>query len=216
MATPPQLRRYYVSADQSVESESASALRLRALSRAPGSNQADGALPGPYRAFRVLHDLAMSPATADDALALLHELQVHQVELDLQQDDLRSSRAELELALARQRQLYDAAPVACFTIERNTALVELNLAAASLLGDARDALTGRHLDGFLDARSADALHTLLSRTVEGRAEAAGAVALTLSGAAPRRVHATASVDPAGSRFFVAFTDLGAQSPAVGN
>ena len=205
-----------MSADPPVESESASALRLRARARAPESNRADGALPSPYRAFRVLHDLAMSPATADDALALLHELQVHQVELDLQQDDLRSSRVELELASARQRQLYDAAPVACFTIERNTALVELNLAAASLLGDARDALPGRHLDDFLDARSADALHTLLSRAVEGRAGAAGAVALTLSGAAPRRVLATAGVDPAGSRFFVAFTDLGTQLPAVDN
>jgi hypothetical protein len=47
-------------------------------------------------AFRVLFELASSPDTAGDALALLHELQVHQVELDMQTEELMHSRAELE------------------------------------------------------------------------------------------------------------------------
>ena len=55
----------------------------------------------------------MSPDTAADTLKLLHELQVHQVELDLQEEELRRSVAELESALFGSVQLYDFAPAAC-------------------------------------------------------------------------------------------------------
>jgi len=49
---------------------------------------------GASAAFGVLYELASSPSTAPDALALLHELQVHQVEVDLQDEELRHARVE--------------------------------------------------------------------------------------------------------------------------
>lgn len=194
--------------DHTKESQSAATLRQRAVTRVSGSNRPEGTLPSPQRAFAVLHDLAKSPATAADALALLHELQVHQVELDMQDDDLRKSRVEIELALLRQQQLYDAAPVACFTIERDTTLVEINLGAARLLGAERAALVGQRLNAFLERPGIDALHTLLARVAQGDADAAGSVELVLRGAPSRRVVATATLDPAGARYLVAFTELG--------
>jgi PAS domain-containing protein len=196
--------------DLTQEPASAAELRRRALARVCGSERAEDAAPNPGRAFGVLYDLAQSPATAADALALLHELQVHQVELDMQGENLRTSRSEMELALARQRQLYDAAPVACFTVERDSAIVDLNLTAARLLGGERAALPGRRLDAFLDRSGSQALHTLLARVADGHADAARSLELGLGGTAARRVAATASADPAGARFLVAFTELGAQ------
>jgi hypothetical protein len=78
------------------------------------------------------------PANRTDALTLLHELQVHQVELDLQAQELHESRAELESTLRRQIELYDHQPVGCFAVDSRCILHELNLTGADMLGVARD------------------------------------------------------------------------------
>src|ERR1700737_479735 len=131
-----------------IEAESEADLRLRALQRLTGKSGAHDGRLNASAAFRVLHDLASSPSTSAAALALLHELQVYQVELDLQDEELRRSSAELEATLIRQVQLYDFAPVGCFTVDRITVLRELNLTAANMLGSERDQLLGRALDSF--------------------------------------------------------------------
>src|SRR5450755_3268026 len=145
-----------------IKAQSQADLRLRALQRLTGNNGSHDARLNGSAALQVLHDLASSPSTGAAALALLHELQVYQVELDLQDEELRRSRAELEMSLSRQAQLYDFAPVGCFTVDRSTALRELNLTAASMLGAERDRLLGRSLDSFLAAQSARALHAMLT------------------------------------------------------
>jgi hypothetical protein len=71
-------------------------LRRRALAQLRVPAGSHEARLNSSAALGVLHELASSPSTAEAALALLHELQVHQVELDLQDEELRRSRAELE------------------------------------------------------------------------------------------------------------------------
>jgi PAS domain-containing protein len=178
-------------------------LRRQALSRLNGHAAPTGLAAGAAAALGVLHDLASSPATAPKALALLHELQVHQVELELQAEELRSSRVELEADLVRQTQLYDFAPVACFTVERDTTLCELNLAGAQMLGIGRDAPPGRALDSFFAPDDSEALHTLLARAAAGRRGEACTLSLTPTAGSPKLVHARADADPAGPRFLVA-------------
>jgi PAS domain S-box-containing protein len=153
-----------------------------------------------------LHELASSPSTAADALALLHELQVHQVELDLQAEELRASRAELEEVLRRQIQLYESAPVGYFTIDLGGALRELNLAGAALLGCDRDALLGQPLSGFLAPHSTRALQDLLASVSEGHRGEACELQLMPRGGGSRKVYATVDADPAGSAFLVALMD----------
>jgi PAS domain-containing protein len=156
-------------------------------------------------ALGVLYELASSPSTAPSALALLHELQVHQVEVDLQDEELRRSRAELETALNRQLLLYDSAPVAFLTVGRDTVLSELNLPAASLLGSDRDFLRGRSFDSFLTADSVRTLHAMLGSLTRGTAETAD-LHLRGQGAEGRRVHASARRDPAGECFLIALIE----------
>lgn len=149
-------------------------------------------------ALRVLHDLASSPETASDALALLHELQVHQVELDLQAEDLRTASVELETALARQVQLFDAAPVAYLVVDPLAQLLELNAKGAQQLGLAREALIGQRLDRFLTAPSCVALHQLLALVLHENATRSAVLVLQGQDPALSTVTAIARVDPAGT------------------
>jgi PAS domain S-box-containing protein len=189
------------------EAESQLNLRLRALQRLTGKNGSHGGRLNASAAFQVLHDLASSPATGAAALALLHELQVYQVELDLQDEELRRSRGELEMTLSRQVQLYDFAPVGCLTIDRSTALRELNLTAARMLGAERDQLLGRTLDKFLAPQSARALHAMLTGVSDGAPTEVDDLQLLTRRDAPRRVHASVNRDPGGEYFLIAFVDI---------
>jgi len=65
---------------------------------------------------------------------LVHELEVHQVELEMQNEELHRSHAELEAAKERYFDLYDLAPVGCFTISDKGVILEANLTAANMLG----------------------------------------------------------------------------------
>lgn len=183
-------------------------LRLRAVSRLNGRGGEERMRANAPEALGVLFELASSPSTAGDALALLHELQVHQVELDLQAEELRGSRAELEGALTRQSELYDFAPVGCFTVDASTAILETNLRGARLLGFERGELPGQPLDGFLGPRSADVLHTLLARVAEGHEGETCDLELVAAVGKARVVHARAARDPSGPRFLVVLMDAG--------
>ena len=178
-------------------------LRLSALKRLTGQAGSPETRLNAAAAFRVLYELAASPSTASSALALLHELQVYQVELELQDEELRRSREELEATLLRQTQLYDFAPVGFFTVDRSTALRELNLTAASMLGSDRDQLLGRTLDSFLTPASAHTLHTILNGL---RGPGAPAQVGGLQLVSGRNVHASVDRDPDGRNFLVAFVN----------
>jgi PAS domain S-box-containing protein len=189
------------------EAASPEGLRQRALARLTGNSGPHGTRVNSSAALAVLHDLASSPETAADSLKLLHELQVHQVELDLQQEELRRSVAELEAALYRQVQLYDFAPAGCFTVDRSTALCELNRTGARLLGSDRDAVLGRALDNFLEPDSSRALHAALTRVAEGvEGEGCELRFIARDGVSPT-AHASVGPDPSSHRFLIACVDV---------
>ncbi len=64
----------------------------------------------------------------------MHELQVHQVELEMQNRELRDAHAAAEVARDRFRTLYDFAPVGICSLDRDMRIIELNLTAARMLG----------------------------------------------------------------------------------
>jgi PAS domain-containing protein len=142
--------------------------------------------------------------TAADALAILHELQVHQVELEVQQEELRNSRADLEAALGRQIDLYDRAPVACLTVDAELQVREVNQTGARLLDCERDELLGQALGSFLAPRSVNRLHTLLAHTRDGQPGSTCTLQLLAGTGLPRRVQATAGADSVAGRFLLAF------------
>ncbi|HEY0466492.1 MAG TPA: response regulator [Polyangiaceae bacterium] len=87
--------------------------------------------------------------SAAQAQRLLHELRVHQIELEMQNEELRVSRAEVEHGLQRYTDLYDFAPIGYLTLSAESAIRELNLPAARLLGRERSRLVGTQLRSFV-------------------------------------------------------------------
>lgn len=72
--------------------------------------------------------------TALETSRLLHELQVHQIELEMQNDALEQTRDDMETLLASYIDLYDNAPVCYLTVDRIGAVKQMNLTGARLLG----------------------------------------------------------------------------------
>ena len=90
--------------------------------------------------------------------ALLHELQVHQIELQMQNEALRKTQLALEVARDRYIDLFDCAPVAYITVSRDGHITEANFAAASGLGVSRSELVEQRLDHFIAPVDLDRWH----------------------------------------------------------
>jgi len=80
---------------------------------------------------------------------LIHELQVHQIELDMQHEELRRTQAELDASRARFFDLYDLAPAGYVTLNDKGIIIEANLTACAMLAVARGALLMQPLSKFI-------------------------------------------------------------------
>lgn len=97
---------------------------------------------------------------------LMHDLQVHQVELQLQNEELRRAQLALELSHARYFDLYDLAPVGYLTVAASGLIVEANLNAATLLGMARSALVKWPLSRFIVKAHQDSFYQCRRQLLE--------------------------------------------------
>ena len=85
----------------------------------------------------------------EDARFLLHELRVHQIELMMQNEELRRAQLELEASRARYFDLYDLAPVGYCNLSEKGIILKANLTAATILGVARGALVNKPITRFI-------------------------------------------------------------------
>jgi PAS domain S-box-containing protein len=86
---------------------------------------------------------------------LMHELQVHQIELEMQNDELRRTQVALEISRERLLELYEQAPVGYVTLAEDGKILEGNLTAAIFLGISKDGLVNHHLTDFIAPEDQD-------------------------------------------------------------
>jgi PAS domain S-box-containing protein len=92
----------------------------------------------------------LSGLSSAEIAELVHELQVHQTELELQNESLRAAQSELEASRDEQtRLLYELGPLAYLTLDPAGHILEANQTAARLLQSSRDGLHGRSLSDFV-------------------------------------------------------------------
>ena len=89
---------------------------------------------------------------------LMHELRVHQIELEMQNDELRRAQLIIEESRDRYVNLYEFAPVGYLTLTREGTIAEANLTAATLLGVDRKNLLKRRFAGFIATEDKDRWH----------------------------------------------------------
>ena len=96
-----------------------------------------------------------NPSAGQDGISvehsqgLLHELQVHQIELEMQNEELRRMQVELEISRAKYFDLFDLAPVGYLTLNEKGLILEANLTASKLLGADRSALVNKPITRFI-------------------------------------------------------------------
>jgi len=190
-----------------IESTEAVKLRLDAEARLEaGSAPSMKGWSVGINALGSLHQLASTPENAVDALKLLHELQVYQVELDLQHEQMESTQRELAEDLARYRGLYEHAPVGYINLSPQRTIRECNIAGASLLRARQDELRGSKLDTLLAPGSRPMLVELLKRVRPGGPSDACEVQIG-AGKDSCKVQLFVSATPSGGSFLVVLVDL---------
>jgi PAS domain S-box-containing protein len=148
---------------------------------------------------------------------LFHELQVYQIELEMQNEELRRTQRELALARDRYFDLFDLAPVAYLTLSARGLILEANLTAANLLGVERRALLELPFSRFVLPDDQDLYYRLRRRVLDSRSRQTCELRLVSEGGAPfhAHLHWTLAEDLGGTdRCRVTISDISARVRAV--
>ena len=108
--------------------------------------------------------------SADDSQNLIHELQVHQIELEMQNDELHRVQERLEESRSKYSDLYDFAPVGYFTLDQNGLILEVNLTGAGQLGFKRTHLIRKPFSGFIHKDDRDVFYIFIRKILETKSQ----------------------------------------------
>ncbi len=114
-------------------------------------------------------DAALSGSKVDPQ-RFLHEFQVYQVELEMQNEELQAARNQMEASLEKYTDLYDFAPVGYFSVNEHGRILEANLTAAAMLGVGRARLVNQRLHAFVVPSSRPAFTAFLKKALGGPAK----------------------------------------------
>ncbi|HEX8962251.1 MAG TPA: response regulator [Rhodocyclaceae bacterium] len=168
---------------------------------------------------------APPPTDVADAARLLHQLEVHQLELEQQQAELERQRAELaqqnaemrtargDLAEARDHyaELYESAPIGYFTLDRDARISAVNRSGAALLDLPAGEIVGETLASFVMTEDAPIFRDFLTRVVVPRGDEACTLRIARRDGAQLMVRLHGRLDSIGHQFLVAAMDVTAQS-----
>ena len=120
--------------------------------------------------LRAQPPLAEQTRSEIDTQALVHELQVHQIELEMQNEELHRAQLEAQQAADKYTELFDFAPVGYFVLDAHGLVCEVNLAGAALLGHDRQHVIGQPFEKYVvaDSRAQFSAFCRSLRAGEGR------------------------------------------------
>lgn len=112
--------------------------------------------------LKVMQNNTSVTAIETDVKRLVHELQVHQIELEMQNEELRQANERAETALKKYTMMYDFAPMGYFTLDQNGLICELNFTGSEMLGDRRFSLINSNFKFFVSDDTLPVFNNFLS------------------------------------------------------
>lgn len=123
-----------------------------------------------------------------DVVRLIHELEVHQVELEMQNEELRVAIDNAEVATEKFTMLYDFAPTGYFTLDHDSRIKELNLNGAKMLGRERNSLINMNFKSFISQNTRDVFREFYRKVFETGLKQTCEVRLTIQEVPSSYVH----------------------------
>jgi len=143
-----------------------------------------------------------------EAMKLVHELEVHQIELELQNEELfRAKEKAAELATEKYAELYDFAPTGYFTLSKSGDIVELNLCGSQMLGKERSLLKKRRFAFFVSDDTKRNFNLFLDRVFSSKSIETGELTLMVNGSLPKYVHLTGIATENATQCLVIVADI---------
>jgi PAS domain S-box-containing protein len=146
-------------------------------------------------------------ASKADLLKLIHELEVHQIELELQSEELILANSQARAASEKYEELYDFAPSGYFTLSRQGTILEMNLCAAKMLGKARSLLINSRFDSHLEVDSRFVFKKFLEEVFQSKSNIICDVILSNSGDNTMHLHLTGIISETHEQCHVTATDI---------
>ncbi|HEY3369302.1 MAG TPA: PAS domain S-box protein [Prolixibacteraceae bacterium] len=116
-----------------------------------------------------------------DVLKLIFELEVHQIELEMQNEELKNAKNELERVSENYIELYDFAPSGYFTLSKEGRIMELNFCGARMLGKARSAIKNSKFSFFVSTDSRSEFDVFLEKAFNSIGKETCEVKLSIKG-----------------------------------
>jgi len=151
--------------------------------------------------------------TLEETRRLLQELQLHQIELETQNAELRQARDQADLARQKYNDLYDLAPVGYLTLDSDGAIRDVNLTGASLLGVERSLLLGRRFGLLVAHEARPAFNEFLGKVFTNRTRETCEVELLGKGKRPLFVQIETVSSASGQECRAAIIDISARRRA---
>ncbi len=148
----------------------------------------------------------LSPSNAD-TLKFIHELEVHQIELELINEELLRAKEEAEIAKEKYIELYDFAPSGYFTLSKTGKIVDLNLTGATMLGKNRLDLKNSLFGFFVSNNSKPTCNLFLEKVFVNKSKESCELALSAKDNFLKYVYVTGIVIGNGEQCFVTVVDI---------
>ena len=173
------------------------------------AKRSTSALPG-IRKTHQLHDLSnYYPITSSEAdiLKLLHELEVHQIEMQLQNEGLIVAKEKAEVEAEKYAELYDFAPSGYFSLSKKGKIIEINLYGSQMLGKERSCLKNSKFGFFVSNDTKPIFNHFLEKVFSNKAKECCEVTLSTNGNSPMYVQLTGSVTKNGEQCHLSGVDF---------
>jgi PAS domain S-box-containing protein len=159
----------------------------------------------------------MADLRVNDVEALIHELEVHQVELEVQNEELRLTQWDLAAAMERYRDLYDRAPVGYLTLDADGKILQANQTAMQFCFRDRNEIEGQRMELIALPDDRDKLYLLLRRAAATKLPQTADIRIGQPSGSPRWAHAdisqVASSEETPGGFRLTLTDITARVQA---